>query len=395
MISMTERQRGIIVSGLTSICGLALVLTVFLAGYVVVKAVNFAAPALMPMLLGLFLALLFKPIYERIRRGVVFLFRKTLGLRARTLESAGLDTFAALAVFCGLILLLPVWMLCSFDFKWLLSAIAGLIDGIPAVLGKLVASLNANYPAVQETLARLVDGQNGGGFDLVGLVQKYGMNGVNAVGGVIHYVMGFQSILLVAAFFLLFLAHKPRARGEDLTGRGVRMVSDNLPFLKAETRTFILDLVQKFMKILVGYFRVQVAIDIGEGLVFGTVLHFVMPYGFVLGFLFGFLNLIPVIGTLVCLPLVLPFAYFGEGGSLARLLLVGGLILVFMLVDQIVTTKVQKDNVDLSTVTVVFSYVFWGLVFHSFVGMLLAIPLTAFCKVAWEGIKSKLPKDMI
>ena len=391
---MTERQRGVIVSGLTCICGLALVLTVLLAGYVLVKAVNFATPALLPMLLGLFLALLFKPVYDRIRGGVLWVFRKVARQRAHALVASGLDTFVALVIFCSLLLLLPVWLVCSFDFHWFSQALVGLIDNVPKMVDKVVGGLNATFPDLQVTLARFVDLKDGAGFDLVGFVQKYGANGARAVNGVLRYVMGFQTLLLVIAFFLLFLVHKGGG-GEGLSNQGVKIVSRSLPFLKAETRAFVCDLIRKFVRILVGYFRVQVAIDVGEGLVFGTILHFIMPYGFILGFLFGFLNLIPVIGTLVCLPFILPFAYFGEGGSLGRLILVGGLILALMLADQIVTTKVQKDNVDLSTVTVVFSYVFWGLVFHSFVGMLLAIPLTAFCKVAWEGLQEKLPRDLI
>ena len=394
---MTERQRSVILGGATCVCGLAVVLTVLLAGYVLVKFANFAAPALMPMMLGLFLALLFKPVFNALRNGVrrlSFLLLRPLPARVRgAFCSCGLDTFAALLLFIGLLLAVPVLLASFVDFHALFASATGLVDSLPALFMKVVRFAMEKFPALKGVLAGVVDSAKDGTFDLMGLVGRYGPNGAKAMGGFLRYMSGLQTLVMVLAFFVLFVVRKQGAA--SLSAEGASTVVDNLPFLKPRTRKFVYDAIGSFSAIMVGYFQKQVLIDFCEGVCFGLVLHFVMPYGFVLGFLFGFLNLVPVVGTLVCLPLVLPVAYFAEGGSLGRLLLVVGLIVVLQLVDQVVTTKVQGDGTNLSPVTVVFSYIFWGLVFQSFVGVLLAIPLTAFCKVLWDGLRRELPRDVV
>ena len=396
-MEMTERQRNVILGGATCVGGLAIVLTVLLVGYVLVKFANFAAPALMPMLLGLFLALLFKPLFDALRNGVRRIsipLLRPLPLRLRAaFGSCGLDTFVALLLFVGILLSVPLLLAFLVDFHALYASASSLAENIPALLGKAVRFGTEKFPALKDMLAGVADSAKDGSIDMVGLVGKCGANGAKAVGGFLRYMSGIQTLLMVIAFFLLFVVRKQGAA--SMSAEGASTVVDNMPFLKKRTRAFVYDAIGQFSAIMVGYFQKQVLIDFCEGVCFGLVLQFVMPYGFVLGFLFGFLNLIPVIGTLVCLPLVLPVAYFGEGGSLGRLLLVVGLIVVLQLVDQIVTTKVQGDGTNLSPVVVVFSYIFWGLVFQSFVGVLLAIPLTAFCKVLWDGLRKELPRDII
>lgn len=213
-MEMTERQRSVILGGVTCVCGLAIVLTALLVGYVLVKFANFAAPALMPMLLA-----------------------------------------------------------CLVDFHALFASASGLVENIPALMGKVVRLAGEKFPALKDVLAGCVDSAKDGSVDVVGLVGKFGAGGAKAVGGFLRYVSGLQTLALVLAFFLLFV--------------------------------------------------------------------------------------------------------------------------VLQLVDQIVTTKVQGDGTNLSPVTVVFAYIFWGLVFQSFVGVLLAIPLTAFCKVLWDGLRRELPRDVI
>ena len=396
-MQMTERQRNVILGGATCVCGLAIVLTVLLVGCVLVKFANFAAPALMPMLMGLFLALLFKPVFDGLRNGVrrvsVPLLRPLPPRVRGSFASCGLDTFVALLLFIALLLAVPVLLASLVDFHALFASASGLVDSIPALLGKAVRFATEKFPALKDVLAGVADSAKDGSVDVMGLVEKYGAGGAKAVSGFLRYASGFQTLLMVLAFFLLFVVRKQGAA--RMSAEGATTVVENLPFLKARTRKFVYDAIGSFSAIMVGYFQKQVLIDFCEGVCFGLVLQFVMPYGFVLGFLFGFLNLIPVIGTLVCLPLVLPVAYFAEGGSLGRLLLVVGLIVVLQLVDQIVTTKVQGDGTNLSPVAVVFSYIFWGLVFQSFVGVLLAIPLTAFCKVLWDALRRELPREVI
>ena len=392
-----NRRRHVILTGVTCVCGLMVVLTALLVGYALVKFANFAAPALMPLLCGLFLAVLCQRPFNLVRVGVRRLaIHAAQGLQTlriphlprlllRTVEVFSVDTIVALALLVGL-MALPLLLV----YHMLVPSVAGLIEHAPTALAKAVLLVNTHFPDLEEILSNFVAGHGGLDDNVVGLVNKYGMHGARAMTGFLAYVSGLQSLLFLFAFFFIFIC----SRNLDMQLQEVNLkerVDAALPFLRAPARDFLTRTLYKFSRIMVGYFRTQVFIDLCEGVGFGLVLHFVMPYGFALGFMFGFLNLIPVIGTLVCLPFLLAVAYFGDGGSGMRLLCVCGLIGVLQLIDQVVTTKLQGKLSNLSTACVVFAYIFWGLVFQSFVGVLLAIPLTAFCKALWE----ELPRDVV
>ena len=96
------------------------------------------------------------------------------------------------------------------------------------------------------------------------------------------------------------------------------------------------------------------------------------------------------------LPIALLVAYFGAGGSLPLLLMVLGVWLLGQILDgYLITPKIQGDKTGLGYAGVIFSFFFWGIVFNSFLGLLLAIPLSAFCVVFWRAIKAKYIKPVV
>ena len=149
--------------------------------------------------------------------------------------------------------------------------------------------------------------------------------------------------------------------------------------------------------ILVNFFQRQVVICLIEGILYGTGFMLVgVPYGFLLGFLLGVLNLVPFLGTLLCLPIILPVAYFGDGGSLLRLIGALSVWLVGQFLDgYLITPKIQGEKTGLGYAGVIFSFFFWGVVFHSILGLLLAIPLSACCVVLWRALKERYIKGVI
>jgi len=121
-----------------------------------------------------------------------------------------------------------------------------------------------------------------------------------------------------------------------------------------------------------------------------------LPYGFIIGFTLGVLNLVPLFGTVTCLPIALPLAFFGDGGSLLRLSGVVGVWLVGQVLDgYLITPKIQGNKTGLGYAGVIFSFFFWAAVFRSILGLLLAIPLSAFCVVLWRSLKSKYIKPVV
>jgi predicted PurR-regulated permease PerM len=109
-----------------------------------------------------------------------------------------------------------------------------------------------------------------------------------------------------------------------------------------------------------------------------------------IGFALGVLNLVPLFGTVTCLPIALPLAYFGANGSSLRVIGVLCVWLAGQVLDgYVITPRIQGGRTGLGYAGVIFSFFFWGVVFNSFFGLLVAIPLSAFCVVFWRAIKSR------
>ena len=85
----------------------------------------------------------------------------------------------------------------------------------------------------------------------------------------------------------------------------------------------------------------------------------------------------------------------GGGDSLFRLVGVLSVWLSGQFLDgYLITPKIQGEKTGLGYAGVIFSFVFWGVVFQSMLGLLLAIPLSAFCVVLWRALKEKYIKGV-
>ena len=196
------------------------------------------------------------------------------------------------------------------------------------------------------------------------------------------------SVLVALIFFVFFLTTRER-RGSEIVAQ--------MPFLKPDTREFVAVQIDTFVDILVSFFQRQAIICLIEGVLYGSGFALVgLPYGFMIGFLLGVLNLIPLFGSVICLPVALPLAYFAHGGSglrLALVLCVWGLGQV--LDGYFITPRIQGNKTGLGYAGVIFSFFFWATLLGPVLGMLLAIPLSAFCVVLWRALKSKYIKPVV
>ena len=72
---------------------------------------------------------------------------------------------------------------------------------------------------------------------------------------------------------------------------------------------------------------------------------------------------------------------------------VGLVLLVFVIVQNIegwyLTPKIMSDRTGLHPVAIIVSIFFWGTALGGILGMVLAIPLTAFFVTAWRLVKRK------
>ena len=185
------------------------------------------------------------------------------------------------------------------------------------------------------------------------------------------------SLLMTCVFCICFLL-MPDLHLEDK----VRCALGCFNVAKGTCR-FYAQCVDVFAKTVVQYIQTQAVVCVCEGFAFGFGFALLgLPYGFVIGLVQGLLNFIPFVGTIAVLPLFVPMAYFcSEGGVV---MVVGVLILwgVGQLFDAfILPTKIHGEGYRLNPVMVLFSFLFWGALLNSIWGVILAVPLTAFCKV--------------
>ncbi|MFO8027437.1 MAG: AI-2E family transporter, partial [Opitutales bacterium] len=168
-------------------------------------------------------------------------------------------------------------------------------------------------------------------------------------------------------------------------------IEKQLNFLPQDRRDDLIFLIKQFSDILIAFFRGQIIIGLLLGLVLAIGFGLVgLKFGIFLGFVLGLLNIIPYLGTMIGLLTVLPLAYLQDDGGP---LLVGLSLLVFivgqLLTDYVFTPRVMGDKTGMSPMLIIFSVFFWGAALGGILGMILAIPLTAFFLVFWRLAREK------
>ena len=380
MFDLTPAQRKTVAAGVTVISFAVVAAFALFVGWAALKFLGFASPAITPVMTGIFLSMLFKPYYEWIRRRVR---NPTLSLVVMLVS-----------------VLMPLGLLLWFGGAMVIEQASHLVKTAPTIVGRLSEWVNVRYPQAQATLSNL--GVESDDLTLMFLVDPvrfsktcistfgsaYGANAVKAGFGFLRYLTSLGSSLVALVFFAFFLT-RPSMRGEDYVRE--------MPFLKDETKGFVAKQIDAFFEILVNFFQRQVVICLIEGILYGVGFMAVwLPYGFLLGFALGVINLVPLLGTVTCLPIALPIAYFGDGGSALRLFGVLGVWLAGQFLDgYLITPRIQGEKTGLGYAGVIFSFFFWGVVFHSMLGLLLAIPLSAFCVVLWRALKERYIKGVI
>jgi predicted PurR-regulated permease PerM len=177
----------------------------------------------------------------------------------------------------------------------------------------------------------------------------------------------------------------------------IRRVDHLFPFLKTRTRNDVVYLFQEFVNILVAFFRGQLIVAFLQGLLYAFGFSVVgLAYGFALGLMLGFLNIIPYLGGIIGLVIALPLAYFQDGGGPGLAVTV---LVVFTVVQTIesylLTPKVMGDRTGLHPMVIIVAVFFWGSALGGIAGMMLAIPLTAFLVVFWRLVRDRYMTEVV
>ena len=364
MIEFTDLQKKTIANALTVLAMTVVLAFVAFVVWGALKFLSFASAAIVPVAVGFFLSVFFKPYY---RWWVRLVRNPTVALVAMLMT-----------------VFIPAGFLFWYAGAVLVDQVSNLVEQGPALAKQVVSWFQGTFPKLHALLVQMgVPYENVGDF-----YTKYGATALRAGTGALRCVFGVVTVLVSLIFFVFFLTSKER-HGKDIVF--------HMPFLKEETRDFVAEQFDAFSDILVSFFQRQTVICLIEGVMYGTGFAIVgLPYGFLIGFALGVLNLIPLFGSVVCMPVAIPLAYFPHGGSLTRLVLV---LIVWgcgqVLDGYFITPKIQGDKTGLGYAGVIFSFVFWATVLGPLLGMLLAIPLSAFCVVLWRAVKARYIRPVV
>ena len=374
-IEFTERQRTTIANAITILSAVVIIVAVGALFWIVgAFFVKFSA-IFLPVAVAAVAAMVVKPFYEMIRT------RLKLG------------RFPALIV-VFLSAIIPMAALGWFFGDLIFDQAKGLIQSCPGWWASAVQWTKVHAPQIERLLVDTKIGQAAGdavqgqGDAFVNVLRFMGQRAVSAGAGVISWV-GALVCWVVAPIYFAFFLMADTSHIDNL--------ERYIPFLKSETRKDLLYLFKEFFNIIVSFFRGQLVIAFLQGLLFAIGFTIVgLKYGFVIGLTLGFLNIVPYLGNIIGLGTALPLAFFQEDGGLMRVLAV---LVVFAVVQMIegylLTPKIMGDRTGLHPVVIILAIFFWGSALKGIMGMILAIPLTAFLVVFWRLAREKYMPELV
>jgi predicted PurR-regulated permease PerM len=374
-LELGPRQRGTVAAAIT-LAAVFVLLAVFTASvWGLARFVGAFQNVLLPPVVGGILAMLLRPYYDLLVKA------------ARGSRGGGL----ALFFLCALLPLgFFVWFVCVFAVNQLLR----LFNDLPSMLNAMLETGRSFLPQVTTLLEKYglrteVDNLLENPVQIVANVFRASWDHMSRpIAGMFRSVAGLFAWAVLPLYLAFFLMAKPFNPGQ---------LGEFLPFLKKETREDVIYLFDQFVGILLTFFRGQVIIALAQGVLYAIGFALVgLPYSTFIGMTLGMLNIIPYLGSMVGLGFALPLAYFGDDGGLVRVVLV---LVVFVAVQAIegylLTPRIMGNRTGLHPALIIFAVFFWGVALGGILGMMLAIPLTAFAVVFWRLLKKKYIQEVV
>ncbi len=374
-LELSERQRATIAAALTIVSAAVIIATVGGVFWLVGSFFSRFANVFLPLAVAGVAVLVRQPYFEWLRD------RLRLG-----------RVLALVAVFLSAII--PLLAFFGFFGSLLVAQLGDFVAKLPEWWQALAAWVEEHAPTVvafienNRYLKGLRVGIEGQEEALVQGLEAVGWGALSAGISVVSFVISLFGWFVTPVYFAFFLLADAPGKME---------IQRYLPFLKEETRNDVAYLFAQFVGIIVAFFRGQLIVAFLQGVLFAIGFSLVgLRYGFVIGMVLGFLNIIPYLGSIIGLATALPLAFFQSGGSLIRVVLV---IVVFAIVQTIeaylLTPKVMGDRTGLHPMVIIVAIFFWGSALGGVTGMILAIPLTAFLVVFWRLAREKYVRELV
>lgn len=339
------------------------ILAIFFALIYAVKSV------LAPFLCSIVLAYFLNPLVERFyRRYHISRLRATaliLGLFFSTLISTGL-------------LLLPVIYSQTVEFiesipSYLKIFTTEFYPKISSVLNSLGFSLEGNFSDVMA--------HQGMSDKVLNFSQEVLQNAITSSSGIID-ILSLVFIMPILLFYFL----------KDWSA----MISKIDEYLPREAGAQIRKIMIDIDHTMSGYIRGQFNVCLMLGILYAALLSCTgLNFGFLIGFMTGMLVFIPYVGMLIGVTTAIVVALFQWGFDFGNI----GLVVLVFLIGQVIesnflTPKLVGSRIGLHPLWLIFGLFFFGALF-GFIGVLLAVPLTAISGVIFKHAAAEYKKRFV
>jgi len=315
---------------------------------------------LVPLAVAGILALVLYPVEEHLYRH----------LRVPRIVSAALLVLMMMALVPGVI-----WLIGPMLFEQMVL----LFDELSAFAHQFLRGLGARFPDTVQAIEKQLE--------------EMEMGGVLPAADEIVATVGFYATLLaglgfVPVFLFFFLLTGPRL--DDQLAEVTSMFS-------VEVKTEIHFLVGVFFGYVAAFFQGQLVIAGIMAVLYAVGFSIIgLDAAIPLGLISGLMNIIPFLGTLIGLILVVPYALFQQGGGFDLMLLALGVFITVQLVESwFLTPRIMSDRSGLHPAVVIFSLFFWGTIFGGFIGVMLAVPLSAFFATLWHQLRYRYATKLV
>ena len=293
---------------------------------------------------------------------------------------------AILLLYCLVLVLVVV--LAALILPLIFAQARSFVEYLPTLLDQVIDFLARYFPGIEDWIRDYLNPQalQEHLINLSGHIQKImqvSLPTLNKLGEFLTrtftIVAGFV-IIPVYLFFFLLADKNP-----------LHSLKDQLSFVPQRIREDITFLAEEFARIMIAFFRGQILIGLIMGVLLALGFSLVsLKFAAFLGLIIGLLNIIPYLGSILGLITVLPLAYLQEDGGLMLLLTVLGIFILVQLIESyLLTPRIMGRSTGLHPLAIIIAIFFWGKALNGILGMILAIPLTAFFVVAWRLIRKK------
>jgi predicted PurR-regulated permease PerM len=248
------------------------------------------------------------------------------------------------------------------------------VEKIRAEIEPAIQRLNLRYPKeFEETRQRLIEAVRSHIPEIVAPIP--GIVGA-AFSSVLAFVLTILSLLVIPVF-AAYLLYDMNAICAGIAS----LVPDRY-------RDYAYSRTRAVSRLISAFVRGQVTVCLILGSFYAVALTACgVPMGLAVGFLVGFFNLIPNMSTLVGLPLVLTLSWLDDQ-SWRTLLVLTGLFFFGQIVEgNFITPRIVGQRVGLHAVVIMLAALVGGTLF-GFIGMVVAVPVTAALSVFWADAKA-------